>query len=124
MKTYNHLYEQIYAFDNLWRAFHQARRGKRAKAEVATFEYQLERNLFELERELREGSYQPGPYHHFYIREPKKRKISAAPFRDRVVHHALCNIIMPIFESRFSDASFACRIGKGTHTAERIADSR
>jgi retron-type reverse transcriptase len=117
MKTYTQLYSQIYAFENLWQAFHQARRGKRARAEVAGFEYHLERNLFELERDLRAGSYQPGPYHHFYIREPKRRKISAAPFRDRVVHHALCNVIMPIFESRFLDQSYACRVAKGTHRA-------
>lgn len=117
MKTYKHLFEQVCSFDNLWRAFQQARRGKRSKVSVAAFEYNLERNLFTLERELREGSYRPGGYRHFYIREPKRRKISAAPFRDRVVHHALCNIIEPIFECRFSDASFACRVGKGTHRA-------
>ena len=117
MKTYKHLFTQVYAFENLWNAFHQARRGKRGKAEVAAFEYQLERNLLTLERELRGGSYRPGGYRHFFIYEPKRRKISAAPFRDRVVHHALCNVIEPIFECRFSDASFACRVGKGTHRA-------
>ena len=117
MKTYKHLFAQVYAFDNLWSAFHQARKGKRSKGSVAAFEYRLERNLFELETALREGSYRPGGYHHFYIYEPKRRKISAAPFRDRVVHHALCNVIEPIFEQRFSANSFACRIGKGTHRA-------
>ncbi|NWF80829.1 MAG: RNA-dependent DNA polymerase [Chloroflexi bacterium] len=117
MKTYKHLFAQVCTFDNLWNAFHQARKGKRSKGSVAAFEYDLERNLFTLERELRAGSYRPGRYHHFYIFEPKRRKISAAPFRDRVVHHALCNVIEPIFERRFSDASFACRIGKGTHRA-------
>lgn len=117
MKTYKQLFDQICAFDNLWNAFHQARKGKRSKVAVANFEYHLERNLLTLERELREGSYRPGGYRHFYIYEPKRRKISAAPFRDRVVHHALCNVIEPIFECRFSDASFACRVGKGTHRA-------
>lgn len=117
MKTYKHLFEQICTFDNLWLAFHHARRGKRSKGEVAAFEYHLERNLFTIERELRDGSYRPGGYRHFYIYEPKKRKISAAPFRDRVVHHALCNVIEPIFEQRFIHNSFACRIGKGTHRA-------
>ena len=115
MKTYKQLYEKICGFDNLWLAFHQARRGKRAKAEVASFEYRLESNLLALERELRDESYRPGPYHHFYIYEPKRRKISAAPFRDRVVHHALCNLIEPIWEARFIDNSYACRVGKGTH---------
>src|SRR5215470_11081114 len=106
MKTYKHLFERLCSFDNLWQAFHQARKGKRGKAEVAAFEYHLERNLFALERELRGGSYQPGGYRHFYIHEPKRRKISAAPFRDRVVHHALCNLIVPIWEARFIHNSF------------------
>lgn len=117
MKTYTHLFEQICSFDNLWAAYRQARRGKRTRPDVAAFDYQLERNLFALERALRDGSYTPGAYHHFYIREPKRRKISAAPFRDRVVHHALCNRIMPIFEARFIHNSYACRVGKGTHAA-------
>lgn len=117
MKTYKRLFAQVCDFNNIWVAFQRARKGKRSKHAVAAFEYQLERNLFTLERELSDGSYRPGRYHHFYIFEPKKRKISAAPFRDRVVHHALCHVIEPIFEARFSDASFACRVGKGTHAA-------
>jgi RNA-directed DNA polymerase len=65
------------------------RNGKRGNGEVAAFEYHLERNYCELKRELREGTYLPGGYHHFFIYEPNKRKINEAPFRDRVVHHAL-----------------------------------
>lgn len=117
MKTYKHLFEPLCRFDNLWRAFHLARKGKRQKAAVAAFEYRLEPNLLALERDLRDGSYRPGGYRHFYIYEPKKRKISAAPFRDRVVHHALCNVIQPIWEARFIHNSYACRVGKGTHAA-------
>jgi retron-type reverse transcriptase len=117
VKTYKNLFAQVYQFENLWLAFHRARKGKRSKGAVASFEYQLERNLFTLEHELHDGVYQPSGYRHFYIYEPKKRKISAAPFRDRVVHHALCNVIEPIFERRFIHNSFACRVGKGTHHA-------
>ena len=62
-------------------------------------------------------TYQPGPYHSFYIRDPKHRLISAAPFRDRVVHHALCNVIEPIFERTFIGDSYANQVGKGTHRA-------
>ncbi len=117
MKTYKNLYPQIYAFDNLYQAFREARKGKRSKPEVAAFEYHLEPELWQLQQELQEHTYQPGPYHHFYIIERKKRKISAAPFRDRVVHHALCRVIQPIFEARFIHDSYACRVGKGTHRA-------
>ena len=121
MKTYKNLYSQICAFDNLYAAFRAARKGKRGKPEVAAFEYHLEPELWQLQQELAEKTYQPGPYHHFYIIERKKRKISAAPFRDRVVHHALCRVIQPIFEARFIHDSYACRVGKGTHRAADCA---
>jgi RNA-directed DNA polymerase len=116
-KSYNGLFPQIASFANLHRAWQEARRGKRRRPDVATFERDLEANLLRLERELLAGSYRPSGYHSFFIREPKRRKISAAPFRDRVVHHALVQIIEPIWEARFSNASYACRIGKGTHRA-------
>jgi RNA-directed DNA polymerase len=93
-KTYKDLYPQVYAFDNLYRAHRQARRGgKRKRPEVAEFEHNLGENLLHLQEELREGSYRPGPYRHFIVVERKVRKISAAPYRDRVVHHALMNVI-------------------------------
>lgn len=117
MKTYKHLYPGIYAFDNLYWAYRAARRGKRDRPVVADFEFDLERNLLNLERELRDQTYQPGAYTSFYIYEPKRRLVSAAPFKDRVVHHALCNVIEPIWEARFIATSFACRVGKGTHKA-------
>ena len=111
------MYSQIYAFDNLYAAYCAARQGKRAQPEVAAFEFNLETELFQLQAELRQHTYRPGPYHSFYIHEPKRRLISAAPFRDRVVHHALCQVIEPIFERCFSGDSYANRVGKGTHRA-------
>ncbi len=95
------LYEQIIGWDNLRLAYQKAARGKRGKGPAARFEYRLADNLLELQQELRNKSYQPGAYTSFYIHEPKRRLISAAPFRDRVVHHALCNLIEPIFERSF-----------------------
>jgi RNA-directed DNA polymerase len=117
MKTYTDLYPALVTFENLYNAFCQARRGKRKTPAVAGFEYNLEPNLFDLQAELKEQRYQPGDYHSFYIRDPKRRLISAAPFRDRVVHHALCNVIEPLFERTFIGDSYANRIGKGTHKA-------
>ncbi|MBI5822541.1 MAG: RNA-dependent DNA polymerase [Chloroflexi bacterium] len=108
---------QLYDFDNLLLAYRKASKGKRGLADVAEFEYRLEDNLLQLQRELQSQTYQPGEYHSFYIHDPKKRLISAAPFRDRVVHHALCNIIEPVFEKSFIFDSYANRIGKGTHKA-------
>jgi len=70
-----------------------------------------------LKHELRTQTYSPGNYESFYIHEPKRRLISAAPFRDRVVHHALCNVIEPVFERSFIFDSYANHTGKGTHRA-------
>ncbi len=111
------MYQQLYSWENLLLAYHKASKGKRGHSNVAEFEYRLEDNLLQLQRELREKTYQPGEYHSFYIHDPKKRLISAAPFRDRVVHHALCNLIEPVFEKSFIFDSYANRIGKGTHKA-------
>jgi len=111
------LYPQVYSFANLYQAFRQARRGKRDRPEVAAFEFDLEENLLQLRQELVTRTYQPGAYRSFYVRDSKRRLISAAPFRDRVVHHGLVNVIEPLFEPRFIGDSYANRVGKGTHRA-------
>jgi RNA-directed DNA polymerase len=117
MKSYRNLHPQLITWYNLDEAWRKACKGKRGKAPAASFEYNLEENLLTLQQELTSKSYQPGAYHSFLIYEPKRRLISAAPFRDRVVHHALCNIIEPVFERSFIYDSYANRIGKGSHRA-------
>jgi retron-type reverse transcriptase len=117
MKTYKNIYPKICTYQNLYHAWRKAAKGKRKAPEVADFEYFLTDNLLQLEKELQNQTYQPGPYRHFRITVPKPRRISAAPFRDRVVHHALVRQIEPIFEARFCRDSYACRKGKGTHAA-------
>lgn len=111
------LFQQVVSWDNLWLAYKKAARGKRGLAPAARFEVQIADRLTELQADLQTRHYRPGPYRHFTIYEPKHRKISAAPFRDRVVHHALCNLIEPVFDARFIADSYANRIGKGTHRA-------
>ena len=108
---------RVYDWDNLCLAYRNASRGKRGHADVAAFELYLTDNLLALQDELQTRRYQPGAYHSFYIREPKRRLISAAPFRDRVVHHALCQVTVPYFERLFIPDSYANRVGKGTHRA-------
>ena len=120
MKRHGHLFDRLVSFENLLAAAGTARRGKRFKANTARFEYQLEPELLTLQDELRSRTYRPGPYRTFTIREPKARLISAAPYRDRVVHHALCRVIEPIFERTFVKDSYACRVGKGTHLAVEV----
>ena len=111
------VYETLCSWDNLLLAYRRAAQGKRGHTAAARFEHRLEDNLALLQEELRTYSYQPGRYTSFYIHEPKRRLISAAPFRDRVVHHALCQVIEPIFERTFVQHSYANRVGKGTHRA-------
>lgn len=104
-------------WDNFLLAAKRAKQGKKYQPNVARFEFNLEREIFRLQHELATHTYQPGPYRAFRITDPKERLISAAPYRDRVVHHALCNVIAPIFERTFIHDSYANREGKGTHRA-------
>lgn len=119
MKRYGNLWPHIIDFDNLWLAAQKAQRGKRFRENVVAFNYNLEAELLGLQEELASHSYRPGKYRTFQIVEPKKRLISAAPYRDRVVHHALCNVIVPIFERTFIADSYANRVGYGSHRALR-----
>jgi len=116
-KVYDNLYASLTDFRNLFLAYRKAARGKRMQPAVAAFDFHLEANLFQLQEQLQAHTYQPGAYHSFHIHDPKHRLVSAAPFRDRVVHHALCNVIEPLFERTFIPDSYANRVGKGTHRA-------
>jgi len=109
--------DQVAAWDNLLLAWGKAARGKRGKPKVAAFEHQVADRLLALQSRLQDGSWRPGGYVHFTIHSPKVRRISAAPFADRVVHHALVNRLEPLFERRFIGDSYANRVGKGTHRA-------
>jgi RNA-directed DNA polymerase len=111
------LWGQVTPFDNLLNAYHKARRGKRSRPEVARFALELEENLFTLQQQLEGGQWSPGAYRHFTLYERKPRLISAAPFADRVVHHAIMNVLEPLLDSRFIDHCYACRKGKGVHAA-------
>ncbi len=113
-------YEKIYEFENLYRAYKLAARGKRTKTEVIEFELDLAANLWSLHDELKSKRYRASEYHHFMIYDPKRREIQALSFRDRVVQHSLCdNILAPYFENRLVYDCAACRVGKGTHFAMR-----
>lgn len=117
MKTVKHLFPALISFENLLAAYYKARKGKRLQSNVGRFDLHLERNLVRLQEQLVTKTYRPGSYHSFYVHDPKRRLVSAAPFVDRVVHHALCRVIEPIYEVRFISDSYACRRGKGTHRA-------
>jgi hypothetical protein len=117
MRRLGGVWPRVLAFDNLLEAHRKARRGKRQRPAVARFELDLERNLFQLQRELAERTYGPGAYRLFEIYDRKPRHIAAAPYRDRVVHHALMNLVEPALDRTFIADSYACRTGKGVHAA-------
>jgi RNA-directed DNA polymerase len=117
MKRLGRIWSAVTSFENLLMAYRKARKGKQSKPDIAEFSLNLESELLSLQQDLSDLSYQPGPYRLFTIYERKKRQIAAASFRDRVVHHALLNIIEPAIDRRFIFDSYACRSGKGVHAA-------
>lgn len=119
MKRYGNLWPEIIDYDNLLKAARLAQKGKRYRENVLEFNYNLAHQLTNIQAELSAQCYCPGEYKTFKIRDPKPRIISAAPYRDRVVHHALCNVVMPILDRCLIDDTYANRLGYGTHRALR-----
>lgn len=117
MKRLGDVWPRLVSFDNLLAAHRKARRGKRSRSGVAEFGLGLEHQLIELQSELENGTYRPRPYRLFTIYERKPRLIAAASFRDRVVHHAVMNVIEGPVDRTFIADSYACRRGKGVHLA-------
>ncbi len=117
MRRAGGLFHRVHSFENLLLAARRAQVGKRYRPDVLRFNLHLEDELHRLGRGLRGGTWRPSPHRHFWIREPKPRWISAAPYADRVVHHALCNVIEPEIDRRLIFDCWANRRGKGSHRA-------
>jgi len=113
MKSHNNLYPKIISYNNLFLAYENARKNKTNKNYVIEFERNLNENIKSLRTELLFHSYQLKPLKTFILRDPKTRKISKSDFRDRVIHHALINVIESIFDKTFIYDSCANRKGKG-----------
>lgn len=110
-------FSEFCSWDNLLLSWKKAARGSRKSRAAASFAYNPGEKLVRLQKQLCAGEWRPGEYTHFYIHEPKRRLISAAPFTDRIVHHAWCGVLASRFESGFIGDSFANRRGKGNHVA-------
>lgn len=117
MKRQGYLIEPIAEMRNLELAYYKARKGKKAKPEVYAFGKNLRENLQILQKQILSGDIGAGGYHYFTIYDPKKRQICAAPFAQRVLHHALMNVCHPFFENAQISDSYASRINKGTYAA-------
>jgi retron-type reverse transcriptase len=115
--SYNNLWPTFISFENIYHAFRAAGKGKRYRWESLQYSADLEIKIITLINNLEWEMYGPKPYRQFYIKEPKRRLISAPSFEDRVVHHALVQIIETLFENRFIAETYACIPGRGTHAA-------
>ncbi len=121
MKRVGCLFEKIISFRNLHRAAIGAASGKKEQIRIAHFLFHLEKEVICLQQELEQGIWQPSGFRVFEIRDPKPRRICAADFRDRVVHHAVCHVLGPVFDKRMIFDSWACRKNKGSHMAVKRA---
>ena len=117
MKTQKFLFNQIVEFKNLELAFYKASKRKHSAMSYLYFRKNKAANILQIKNRLISGNYNIGNYKQFKIYEPKERNITAAPFGDRVIHHAIINILEPIFENTLIFHTYACRKGKGTYAA-------
>jgi len=123
-KKHRNLIDKITTIENLRLAYEKTARGKKMSFGYLEFKEYAEANLLLIQEELKDKAYKIGDYREFVIYEPKPRLISALDFKDRLVQHAVCNVISPIFEKTLMPNTFACRVGYGTHAGARFVQSR
>lgn len=118
MKRYNNLFDKIVSLDNLYEADKRARRQKSHRPEVMLFDKNKDNLLLDLQRKLINGEYETSEYYVFKIYEPKEREIFKLPYYpDRIVHHAIMNIMEPIWVSAFVKGTYSCIRNRGIHKA-------
>ena len=117
MKTWKNLMPLVAEMENLYNAFWKAKRGKEKKQEVQAYGDSLDENLYALSQQLETGEVTAGDYRFFKIYDPKERMVCAAPFAQRVLHHALMNVCGPLLDKKQIFDSYACRRGKGQYAA-------
>ena len=117
MRRVGNLYDTIADYDNLLLAYLKAIRGKRQKRDVMRFNHDFSENMNRLLCDIKEEKVVVGDYLYFYISDPKRRKICAAPLRERILHHAIMNVCHPIFDRNLIATTYATRKGKGQYQA-------
>ena len=109
-------YEVVCDFENLYRAYKMARKGKRWKDPVAKVEANALEAVRYIQTELKGGTYRPGGYFEFVVYEPKKRLIQTNSFKDKIVQHVVCDeILYPVLSVPFILDNYGSQVGKGTH---------
>ncbi len=123
-RKHKRLFDRIIDKDNFEDAYLKTRKGKRKSISYLEFKEYAALNLELLRQEVADGAYVRAPFRNFYIHDPKLRLISGLPFRDRIVQHALNNILEPIYLPRFLPYTFACLPNKGTHAGVKYIQSQ
>lgn len=124
MKRAKSLFEQITAYENIRLAWLKARKGKLKKPVIQKFALNVNENLLQVQKNLKSNPPVLSQYVQFKIFDPKERIISVVPFTDRVMHHAIMNVLEEVFERQFIFHTYACRKNKGTHRAVKYAFSK
>ncbi len=117
MSSLQNCFTDTISLDNLTKAHKKAMIGKRSNAKAANSNYHFMSQLLTIQDELKNDSYYPSPYRDRIIREPKVRHIQAPDFRDRIIHHAIHSVLNSFYERHFIPDSYACRPGRGIHSA-------
>ena len=119
MKYYSYIFQQIISLENLFLAWEEFKKDKQKKNDVLAFEWELEKHILELHRDLKYHTYKHDVYTAFMITDPKQRHIHKATVRDRIVHHAIYRVLYPMFDNTFVYDTYSCRLKKGSHKAVR-----
>lgn len=122
-KRYRNLIHKIAEYENIWEAYRKAAKGKRKTLGYLRFKEHEGSNVTKIRKLILSSLYKPGRHRKFFVYEPKKRLISALPFFDRVVQHAMIAIIGPIFTKTMLNQSWACIKGRGMHDGAKSAQS-
>ncbi len=117
MKISKNLFDEIISHEQLFEAWRVFRKEKRKRKDVQEFERRVEENVFQLHRELKAKTYKHGPYHSFFICDPKVRHIRKAGVRDRLVHQSVHTALTQVYEPKLIHHLYSARVGKGTHRA-------
>ena len=117
-KTIRHEFDKYLTYDNLMKAHLLSRKGKNCKKEVILFNLKQEEYIRWLYEQLKNGTYTHGGYRIFYIQYPKRRKIEASRYMDRIVHRWIVDSFLNrYFVNQFINTSYACIKNRGMHKA-------
>lgn len=120
MKRIGNIFPLIYCMDNLRLADAIAQKGKAKQKGVIRHKANAEENIAAIHEMLKEGTFKTSDYTTFQIREPKERTVFSLPYYpDRIVQHAIMNVLEPTFVAAFTADTYSCIKGKGVHGAVR-----